>query len=263
MLRAMKHRLRELEEAVVDAWPVPEAEELDGWLLRRTGGPSRRGNSVSTLDLGRKLELDARIAAAEAWYAARGQRPIFQIGPAVSPKDLDSVLEARGYAVEGAAVFVSALPAEVVMRTRDSHAVTLTRKPSAGFAEVVQAASRFSATYDAFLTVLHALGTRCRFAVATANDVPVAACVGIASEGRLGVYAMITRPALRRRGAARSLLHGLACHAVNDKLDELYLLVDEDNAPARSLYAQSGFADVFSYHYRARVDTQSGLAQAF
>ncbi|MFM2418091.1 MAG: hypothetical protein RL385_2814 [Pseudomonadota bacterium] len=262
MLRAMKHRLRELEEAVVDAWPVPETEELDGWLLRRSGGPSRRGNSVSTLDLGRKLELEARIAAAEAWYAARAQRPIFQIGPAVSPKDLDSVLEARGYAVEGAAVFVSAPPAEVVMRTRDSHAVTLSLKPSADFVEVVRAASRFSATCDDFLSVLRALGTRCRYAVATEHAVPVASCVGIASEGRLGIYAMITQPEQRRRGAARSLIRALAVRALQDKLDELYLLVDEENAPARALYAQAGFADVFSYHYRARTDIQSGLAQA-
>jgi hypothetical protein len=60
----MKQLLRELEEAVVDAWPAAETADLDGWLLRASGGPSHRGNSVATLEAGSQLELDARIERA-------------------------------------------------------------------------------------------------------------------------------------------------------------------------------------------------------
>jgi hypothetical protein len=43
--------LLELEDMVVDAWPADEALNLRGWLLRRSGGPTHRGNSVATLRL--------------------------------------------------------------------------------------------------------------------------------------------------------------------------------------------------------------------
>ena len=57
----MGQRERELEQAVVDSWPAAETHELDGWLLRASGGPTHRGNSVATLCAGRKsLELRIR-----------------------------------------------------------------------------------------------------------------------------------------------------------------------------------------------------------
>ena len=61
----------ELERLVVDAWPAAETEELDGWLLRASGGPTHRGNSVATLAAGSALSLDQRIARAEQWYRER------------------------------------------------------------------------------------------------------------------------------------------------------------------------------------------------
>jgi len=256
-----KKQLRELEETVVDAWPVPEAEALDGWWLRRSGGPSRRGNSVSTLDAGRSLELDARIAAVEAWYGMRGQPAIFQIGPAVNPPDLDAALERRGYRVEGAALFARAEPADVLRHPALALATQVDAKPSAAFREVILGASRFASSYDTLLGVLAALGTRCRFATAfDAHGTPAAACVGIASEDRLGIYAMITRPEARRSGAATALIRALAERATRDGVRELYLLVDRDNDAARPLYAARGFGDVYGYHYRVQPSQDGNAA---
>src|SRR5687767_4189672 len=69
--RAMHQVLRELETMVVDAWPAAETLERDGWLLRASGGPTHRGNSVATLDATGVIGLDARIDDAEAWYRER------------------------------------------------------------------------------------------------------------------------------------------------------------------------------------------------
>jgi len=100
----MKQQLRELEEAIVDAWPASETEELDGWLLRASGGPTRRANSVATLEVGTALPVEARIERAEAWYRQRGLPALFQLGPCVAPGDLEHVLVARSYRKEGGAV---------------------------------------------------------------------------------------------------------------------------------------------------------------
>jgi GNAT superfamily N-acetyltransferase len=247
----MKKRLRELEEAVVDAWPATETADLDGWLLRASGGPSHRGNSVATLDAGSELSLEARIERTEAWYRERGQSPMFQVGPCVAPAELDHVLVERGYRKQGEAVAAVAPPSLVLASTASALRTSVEARPSEDWREIALGASRFAASREVLLGFLARLGSRCRFATAyDAQGTLAASCVGIASEDRLGIYIMFCLPQLRRRGASRALLHALAASALADQMRELYLLVSVDNAPARALYAQAGFQDLYGYHYR-------------
>jgi GNAT superfamily N-acetyltransferase len=246
-----KKLLLELEELVVDAWPAAETEPLDGWLLRASGGPTHRGNSTSTLACDGGLALDERLSRAEAFYRERGLPPMFQIGPCVEPIELDSVLAERGYRVSSEALMATAPALDVLARTRARHQVEITTRPSEAFATLTAAESRFAESYDSFRGFLHRLGSRCRYVTARdATETTVAACITIASEERIGVYAMLTARERRREGAATSLLHAIAAHAHSDLARELYLLVETGNEAARATYAKAGFADVYGYHYR-------------
>jgi N-acetylglutamate synthase len=242
-------RIQELERTVVDAWPAAEVEVMDGWLLRASGGPTHRGNSVATLHAG-AVSLDARIAASERWYRERGQPPMFQLGPCALPAGLDAALSARGYIEQGASWLAAVAPAEVVARTRSALAARVERTPSAGWL-AVNASSRFSGADAVFAGFVARLGARCYFATAYADDgAPTAACLGVASPGRVGVYAMHTIAERRRQGAARAVLHALAMRAHVENVPELYLMAQAANSAARALYAASGFVDVYRYHYR-------------
>jgi ribosomal protein S18 acetylase RimI-like enzyme len=219
--------------------------------LRSSGGPTHRGNSVAPLDAKGALPVDERIAHAEAFYRARGQVPLFQVGPCAAPKDLDQVLADRGYVIEGAAVNALTTPEEVLARLPRTLETSVTAKPSDAWLEIGARASRFADSYDVLLGFLSRLGSRCRFALARdANGHAVATCFGITSEDRLGIYAMFTLPDARRKGAATALLRALAESAVVDRMRGLHLLVEEDNTTARSLYARAGFVDAYRYHYR-------------
>lgn len=250
----MKKLLRELEEMVVDAWPAPETEELDGWLLRSSGGPSRRGNSVATLADGNELALDQRIARSEAWYRERGKPPIFQVGPSASPKELEQTLDAARYVKHGETALATATPDAVLAATRRGAPVRLDAKPSEAWFAIAVGASRFAGTDDVFRGFLQRLGSRARFATAyDGQGAPAAACMSIASEDRLGIYAMMTLPDARGKGLASSLLHALAEGAQREQARELYVLVELQNTIARGLYARRGFQDVYQYHYRVRA----------
>jgi ribosomal protein S18 acetylase RimI-like enzyme len=244
-------RWRELEETLVEAWPAAETAHLDGWLLRASGGPTHRGNSAATLAAGSAMSLGARIGGAEAWYRERDRAPMIQVGPCAAPRGLDDALAARGYGKHGAALMAVAPAAVVSLQTRSALAVSVEPTPSEAHLELAARSSRFAATHDVFVGFLGRLGARCRFVTAYDDEGrAVATCLGIASEQRLGVYAMLTLPAFRRRGAARAVLHALAESALADGLSELYLLVEGSNLAARNLYAQSGFQDAYGYHYR-------------
>ena len=76
--------------------------------------------------------------------------------------------------------------------------------------------------------------------------------LGVRERGWVGVYGMGTRPEVRRRGAARAVLHALAEWAHAGGAGQMYLQVEEDNAPARSLYESARFTSLYRYWYRVQ-----------
>jgi ribosomal protein S18 acetylase RimI-like enzyme len=247
----MTHSLaQELEQQVVDAWPAAEVEELDGWLLRASGGPTHRGNSVATLAAGSALGLDERIARTETWYRSRAQAAMVQLGPTAAPADLDAALERRGYRRYGDSVAALATSQNVREHSKSLLRTSVEARPSAEWLGIVESSSRHASTKEVFHSFLTRLGARCCYVTAWVADQPATVGLGITSPGRLGIYAMHTVPELRRRGAARAALHALAQSALAEGLGELYLLVDAQNSAARALYAHAGFRDLYHYHYR-------------
>jgi len=97
-MSAAPDEVRLLEELNFNAWPAVTSLHVDGWLVRRTGGISRRVNSVNALAPGR-MALEARVAACETLYRSWGMRSVFRITPLSEP-GLEAMLLARGYAIE-------------------------------------------------------------------------------------------------------------------------------------------------------------------
>jgi GNAT superfamily N-acetyltransferase len=94
------------------------------------------------------------------------------------------------------------------------------------------------------------VGPRAGYARFPAEGEALSVGRAVCERGRVGVFAMATRPDARRRGAARAVLHALAEWAHRVGAASLYLQVDVRNGPARNLYASAGFERVYEYHYR-------------
>jgi len=243
--------VRELEQTVVDAWPASDTSALGGWILRASGGPTHRGNSVATLDATGAMSLEARIEQTEAWYRDRDRPAQFQIGPCAAPTGLDAALAARGYRKSGEALCAIAPALGVAAGAGSRLAARVESSPNAAWLEIATRSSRFASTHEVFLGFLARLGSRARFVTSYAERGDAAAIgLGITSGRRLGVYAMLTLPEQRRRGAGQAALSALAESALVDGIPELYLLVEHENTAARNLYARLGFLDLYGYHYR-------------
>ena len=107
----MKSPLLDLEELVVDAWPALETEEIDGWLLRHSGGPGRGAETPSLFWTIRPSESSKRRSQrSSAWYAAR-QRPAISSGwPLHAPQGARSRAR-RAWAIAHRATAFAAAPA--------------------------------------------------------------------------------------------------------------------------------------------------------
>ncbi|HEV7215678.1 MAG TPA: hypothetical protein VGP33_11200, partial [Chloroflexota bacterium] len=66
------------EELSLNAWPADRTLCYDGWLLRLTGGYTRRANSVQAL-YPSALALTDKIAYCEQVYTAHGLDTIFKV----------------------------------------------------------------------------------------------------------------------------------------------------------------------------------------
>ncbi len=112
------HAVEIVESCAYRAWPAAEVQACGGWRLRHTFGVTHRANSVWPNDEHGAMSLDDKIAAAEAFYRSRERPVIFQLSQAAKPAHLDGVLEARGYTRGRATTVLTAIAAEVLVRTR-------------------------------------------------------------------------------------------------------------------------------------------------
>jgi N-acetylglutamate synthase len=238
-----------LEAAAARGWQAPDTAWLGRWLLRAAEGFTGRANS--TLPLGPPdRPLAAAVDEVERWYHARGLRPCIVIphafpGPAADP--LDDLLVARDWSLrDGPAVVMTARSGDVPVLD-GSVPVALDETPDDAWRSCyhyrgqdlapVADALLCSAPFQRFASVVVDGGTVAIGRVAIAD-------------GWAGITAMDVVPAFRRRGLGMAVLAALVGVARNERVDQLYLQVDEGNTAGRALYQAAGFVDRYRYHYR-------------
>jgi N-acetylglutamate synthase len=242
-----------LDEIAARAMTPRTVEVMGAWQLRADPDlPFRRTNAaIPFAGDPTGSDVDGRIAAVEHFYRAHGLPPRFLIGPWTEPSDLDDRLSRNHYVVDAPVdvLTVDTVKALALLEPLEA--------PPSRVRDEIEA--RWVATYadgptrrriDGYARLLAA--TASQHAVVTVDIGGESAAIGIGVSERqwAGIFGMATRPDVRRRGAARGVLRGLAEWALDEGAKQLYLQVETDNAPARALYESVGFVRNHGYHYR-------------
>jgi N-acetylglutamate synthase len=257
--------LDDLERAAAEHWQAADRAALGQWVLRAAGGFTGRANSALPIgDPGRPV--GAAVDAVTDWYGSRGlpamivvPQPLRPVGgrpaggrPAGGAADsLDGLLAARGWTIRPrAALVMTAAIAPLAGRgaaMAPGVTVTMTSEPDPGWLSMYHYGGQplpgdaldllLSAPWQAFATL--AAGGQ----AAAIGRVSVAA-------GWAGITAVEVAAGHRRQGLGAAVTAALARAAAERGVDGVFLQVEEDNAAARALYAQCGFRDAHTYHYR-------------
>lgn len=243
----------EIERLADAAWPAAEQVPLGPWKLRATGSVTHRANSVFAVTHAVVPDdVTPLIAAAERFYDARRLWTVFHISPAVLPRDLDALLERRGYATGSPSQVWTADAANVAARTREgaTGAVHLAARPdSTWFDCAYQEPDPRRSIHEG---IVLRIAEPTLFVSVREGSVAVACGFGVSGGRYAGVFSMVTRAEHRGRGLAARVLHALARWAVERGDRRLYLQVGGTNAAAHAAYGRSGFAFAYAYHYRVR-----------
>ncbi|MFD3539447.1 GNAT family N-acetyltransferase [Streptomyces sp. NPDC058662] len=236
----------ELTRVAARSWQPLESEPLGGWVLRASGGFTRRANSVLPLgDPG--IPLDDALARVTGWYAERDLPAYVQAatGAAGTQEMLCAELERRGWTAEvSAEVRIGALAPVGDVDAAAAGSVRLTRAPDEEWL------ARYGKVTDPDLARRMLVEGPSVWFAALPGGRAVGRCV---VDGRWAGFAAVTvDPAHRREGLATAVMAALARRALEEGASAAWLQVETDNAGAHALYDGLGFATHHTYHhYRA------------
>lgn len=242
------------------AWPAPDREESDGWVLRAASGVTQRANSVWPREPeGAARQQHEALRAARLWYRGRRLPLIFQIFDDPRSAGLNAILDGEGFTRQS----------ETLVMCRDAGAdrtgperaapppgVEISTDPSDEWLELWWSVDGRGGPGERETARSILPGCPSIYAlVRSDNGVPaavgrLAVPAGAAASGRGGLYCMATRPDARRRGYALRIMQALLHEGAARRLAGYWLLVTAANSGAQQLYAKAGFQEAGRYLYR-------------
>ncbi len=240
--------IRRYEEISMNDWPALQTVFYDGWVLRFADGYTRRANSVCPIYTS-TLEVTAKIERCEEIYSRRGLRTIFKMTGEVSPPDLDSVLEGRGYRREAETSVQTLELASAPYRSHGRVHVSdgVDEEWLDGFCRLSRADARHKTTVRSMLESI----TGYRYlALVREIDAVVACGLGVCDEQTVGLFDIVVDERCRGQGLGSMVTESILAWASTWGARESYLQVMVDNTPALALYARFGFREIYRYWYR-------------
>lgn len=227
-------------------------EEYHGWLLRSAGRWTGRSNSVLTVgEPG--LPLEEAVAAVEHWYADREAPALFMLprptGAGAAEDPLGELLLDRGFVESPPVDVLTGRVSDLVVAGGQPPGLRLTTSPTPDEDWLRGCGPRLQEHLGTARRVL-TIPRRQVFLTAHDDEGGVVGVVRVAMDDAwAGVFGLHVAPERRREGIGRWLTREAALAIQAAGTDLVYLQVERDNAPARSLYTALGMEVHHEYTY--------------
>jgi ribosomal protein S18 acetylase RimI-like enzyme len=237
-----------LEELSLNSWPALSEANYDGWVLRLANRFADRCNCVWPL-YGSNLGLETKVRRCEEFYQSRGQPVIFRITSDGSRRDLDQLLDDRGYSLKTPTIVQTLDLTQQNLGARED-AIAVGSDPRDGWVDDVAELVGLTAGKETYGQIVHKIIWPLGLARGRESGRLVSLGLGVTEDKYVGIYGMNTRTSHRRQGWGRRILKALLNWGAGCGATTAYLHVEADNSPARKLYEKLGFQEVYSYWYR-------------
>lgn len=238
--------LGQIEDAALNAWPAPRQMVYDGWLLRFTGGSSKRVNSVN-VRYPSALPMDQKIRVCEVVYARQQLPTIFRLPDPFTSSDLIQQLEDAGYETFD--------PTHVLGRNIDAGdalpaAIQAQQMPESDWIALRAALTGTPLSqWQVYRAILNGIVPEKVLLGLFVDDQPVACGMGVLEGAFLGYFSIYTAASMRRKGYGRAAMSALTRWGAERGASYGYLQVEGDNDVGLEFYVRLGFKICYRYHY--------------
>lgn len=260
--------VQQLEQRSFNAWPGVRSAVMGDWLLRSSGGYTKRANSANALQPGAMLDA-AALQAIEAWYAAQQLPCIFRLSP-LADAAVDGLLAQHGYAwVEASRMLQLRIPVAeagsaggaglqwLAGQGQPALSLPLSFQVQPQCSDVwMQGCCRANGIAQAqqhwHQRIVDGIAAPCAYATLAQDGQAVAWGLAVLERGAVGLYDVVVAPEHRGQGLGRALVQGLVRWAAAQGALRVDLQVRGGNTVAEQLYASLGFVPAYGYHYRVQ-----------
>lgn len=239
-----------VEKACRDAWPARRETQARGWLLRVSGGTTRRTNSLNPTE--NAQSISKIMSLARQTYGAAGRPVLFRL-PTFLPS-FETELSSLGFAPDldpdsKSCTLLASL--EACAGAGPKPDVLLEPTPSPDW---IAARTRLSPTgreqEKAYEAMLGRIGLPVCFASISEGGAPVSLAYGAIDAGLLVIESVVTADGHRGKGLAAQTVAALMAWAQATGATQACLQVLANNPPVHALYAKLGFSrELYRYHY--------------
>ena len=234
-----------IEDLALNAWPGVQQTFYDGWVMRFSGGYTKRANTVVPLFAG-QLDPEEKVRRCRAEYRRRNLSPTFKVLPFAQPPHLDVVLEAAGFKrVDTTSVQTAAV---AKWAAADPEVRTWAQSVASWLECHCRLNGVSAADKQALVGILQQIAPPAIYGLIYCDGRPVACGLAIQEAGFLGIFGIATHKDYRRRGFAQRLIGHLL--QVDPQAKTAYLQVRCQNEGALALYRRMGFTEKYRYWYR-------------
>ncbi|MFX1507282.1 MAG: GNAT family N-acetyltransferase [Promethearchaeota archaeon] len=250
----LKQNVLFYQELTNNAWPAKQYSFFNGWIVRFSHGMFDRANSVLPVYyFGQNCKNDVHLV--EEMYQKRHLNVIFQIPEYTSPDHLDNVLETMDYLVKS--------PTTVMMKTL-THKNSSTTSPQCT-AQKADFTNTWFKTFQTFSNmpiekyiqmeaIIRRIFPEKVFFTVKEDDRDVGVTLGVVERRHMGIYSLLIDPMKRRRSYGFSFMRFIENWCINNSIHSIYLQVEQNNHPALNMYSKLGYKELYSYHYRIKVN---------
>lgn len=241
--------LEQIEEAALNAWPSTRQILYDGWVLRFTGGESKRVNSVNVRH-DSSLPLPEKITFCESVYGDQSLPTLFRCPEPFTPENLINALLEAGYVSFDTTLVLGreieepiGLPSGIEMREME---------PDDWIQMRAELYGKPVKEFEFHAGILQVIVPEKVLVGLFVGDQPVACGMGVVQGPLLGYFSILTGRSARRNRYGTAVMDALTGWGAARGAKFGYLQVEGDNRAAQAMYEKLGFSLLYPYSYFRR-----------
>lgn len=222
-----------------------------GWLIRNSGGYTKRGNSACPLDPTDPLN-DAILGDIRSKLESKPN--VIRITPLAQPSD-DTFLDSQGWKrLDPSVVMLRELDTSSQSLSRPDIRVHTSSEPTSewinGFASSSELSSSHTETLRSTLHLIKPPFYPIYLTLFDTANQAIAYGQAVMSGGIAGLYNIVVPTSCRGKGYGRAVTFALLEASQKAGARTAYLQVTEQNIVGKQLYRSLEFKDEYNYHYR-------------